>query len=111
MTDDDRVTNLFVATPRAPGVRPGMLRVWPRDPRAELGPLICTSLNDDEVVKVMTRLARGEDPGVDLEGHQLTEAEWARRRAAGGRQLYPVDDVEEVRRRKRRARKRRGHMR
>jgi hypothetical protein len=105
MTDDDRVTNLFVATPRAPGVRPGMLRVWPRDPRAELGPLICTSLNDDEVVKVMTRLARGEDPGVDLEGHQLTEAEWRRRRRPLARTVDPA------RRKWRKARKRRSRRR
>lgn len=111
MTDDDRVVLLSVAVPRAPGVRLGVLRVWPVDPRADLGPLLYTSLTDDEIVAVLRRLARGEEPGVDLEAHRLDEAEWRRRREARGRALPPLGGGDVDRRRRRRARKRRGRRR
>jgi len=105
VTDHDRVTDLCVAVPRAPCTRPGTLRVWPRDPRVDLGPLVHTSLSDDQVVQVLRRLARGEDAGVDLEAHRLTLEAWAARRRPLAREGNPA------RRKRRKARKRKGRKR
>ncbi len=76
-----------------------------------LATLVCTRLDDDQVVTAMRRLASGQDAGVDLAAHAISEAEWKRRRAAQGRALRPLSEVDAERRRRRKARKRRQRCR
>jgi hypothetical protein len=70
---------------------------------ADLLPLTCTTLSDDEIVTVMRALSLGLDPCVDLAAHAITEEVWRSRRH--GRRL--ACEVDPERRRIRKLKKRR----